>query len=526
MSIAERTSGIPVRPRAAAGVRPFSLRTILLVGGICLVPIMLYAPFFSEPFARDEGFYAAATQGMLHGQVPYRDFFDNKPPLIYYWYALSFLLFGEHLWAPRVLVSILVSLATLCVYFNGRLLYSHRGGVAAALIFALSIGVTTFEIDANTEFFMLLPMAAGFLAFTSATQTGSRWMFFLAGVAGGATILTKTIYVLPMAFLFLYAAWYRRPDGTLRSALRPEAWARPALMIAGSLVTLVVVAAPIVAAGALGDMLEALTVYSMQYSDGVTLGYRATTLVILPLFLLVVGGPLLVMPIGGSVLTMRGKDRAAGIMVAGWLLAGLASVMIVGRYYHHYFAALLPAVALLSAPAVLWVLDRRRTPVGMLLIAGVLPLLMAAPLATSLKAYLQPTPAERHVAKFTGGMGAKWEVQSLALGQWLKERTAPQDRIYNLGFEAELYFYSDRTSPSRFYFDHAFGLDSKYEAEALAELEANPPKYVIDTARYEGETLAQSNYYSVPIHDWIAANYDYVGYIEFADVWQLKGAGQ
>jgi 4-amino-4-deoxy-L-arabinose transferase-like glycosyltransferase len=526
LSIAERTSGIAARPRALPGVRALNLRTALLVGGICLIPIALYAPFYTEPFARDEGFYAAAAQGMLHhGQVPYRDFFDNKPPLVFCWYAFSFLLFGQHVWAPRVVVSVLVSLATLCVYLTGRQLYSPRGASVAALIFACSISFTKLEINGNTEFFMLLPMSAGFLAFTRATKTGSRWMYFLAGVAGGATVLTKTIYALPMVFLFCYAVWARRPERSWSGVLKVEAWGRPALMVAGSLLLLMVVSAPIVLSGALWDMLDALTYYSLIYSSDVTWGYRAYAVAILPLFLLVVVGPLLLLAAGGSVLALRGENRAQGIMLVGWLLAGLASIMVVGRYYHHYFAALLPAAALVSAPAVLWMLERRKTLLVKVLLGGVLPLVAMSPLSYTVKAYFQPNAAQRHAAKFGVGLEGNWELLSPALGQWLKENSQPGDRIYNLGFESQLYFYSGRTSPTRFYFDHAFALDKKYESEALRDLAADPPALVVDSAKYEGNKHAM-NYYSEPIHDWIAANYDYVGFIEFADVWRLKQAAQ
>ncbi|MEK7248748.1 MAG: PKD domain-containing protein, partial [Chloroflexota bacterium] len=52
---------------------------------LCLVPLLLYLPFLGTPFERDEGVYATIAQGVLDGKVPYRDLFDNKPPLVYGW---------------------------------------------------------------------------------------------------------------------------------------------------------------------------------------------------------------------------------------------------------------------------------------------------------------------------------------------------------------------------------------------------------------------------------------------------------
>src|SRR5688572_6502799 len=90
-------------------------RLAVLLAAVCAVPIFLYVPFLNEPFQRDEGMYAAIGQLILAGDLPYRDGFDNKPPLIFGWYALSFLIFGEHVWAPRLVAAVLVSTTTLLV---------------------------------------------------------------------------------------------------------------------------------------------------------------------------------------------------------------------------------------------------------------------------------------------------------------------------------------------------------------------------------------------------------------------------
>jgi 4-amino-4-deoxy-L-arabinose transferase-like glycosyltransferase len=498
--------------------------TVLLIAGICAIPMALYVPFLNEPFMRDEGLYAASAQGLLHGQVPYRDFFDNKPPLIYGWYALSFIVFGQTLWAPRLLVSLLVSLATLCVYLNGRLIYSHRAGLVAAVAFALSIGITKLEINANTEFFMLLPMTINLLAFTQAWRKRSGWWYLVAGVAGGATILTKTVYALPMMFLFAFAVWFSRPRRSWLAVVSPQAWKQPAMMIVGSLIALVIVSLPVVLAGGLPDMIEALTYYSLIYSDAVSTTTRLLVIVTTPVYLVLILGPWALLAAGGAVLTFRGKERPTGILLAGWFVSGVASMCLAGRFYNHYWIAVLPAIALLIPPAVEWIHERWWTRLGRVLLLGVLPISLFVPLSLSLNTYLQPTPAARHQAKYGTNERTDWETQSPALGEWLKEHTSPGDYIYDLGFQGELYFYADRTSPTRFYFDHAFGLDEKYEREAIDELSAHPPVYVVDSARYEKPTPI--NYYSYPVHEWVVKNYDYVGKIQYADVWRLKGTDE
>ena len=65
---------------------------------------------------------------MLHGYLPYRDIFDHKPPLIYVWYAASFLLFGQNIVAPRILAALTWSATTFLVYVQGKLLLPAASG--------------------------------------------------------------------------------------------------------------------------------------------------------------------------------------------------------------------------------------------------------------------------------------------------------------------------------------------------------------------------------------------------------------
>jgi 4-amino-4-deoxy-L-arabinose transferase-like glycosyltransferase len=516
------------RPGSVAlpSLEEWSLGRTLLVAAVCSLPILLYAPFFNSPFMRDEGYYASAAQGMLHGGVPYTDFFDNKPPLIYVWYAASFLLFGETVWAPRLLASVTVSVASLFVFLNARLLFeSHRSGIIAGLAFAACVGLAKIaETNANTEFFMLLPMTSGLYAFLQARRTGGKWWYAVAGALGGVTVLTKTIYAIPMAFLFAFAVLQNRAALNEQATVwSRKAWSGPSLMIAGSLAVFAVVALPLLALGAFGEMIEALTYYSLVYSGDVTLLTRTVTVVKSPLFLLMHSGPLLALAVYGGWLLIRGKGQPTGVLLAGWFLANLVSITAVGRFYNHYYVVLFPAMALLVPTGLEAVLAAKRSAGRALLMRVSLAALAITPLLFTFYIYGQSDPTQRHLAKYGSDMRTNWEAQSPGLGQWLKERTTPDDYIYNFGFQSELYFYADRQPPTRFFFDHAFGLDTKYEDEAIRELSENPPLYIADSAIYERKTAL--NYYSERVHEWIVQNYDYLGQYYYADIYVLKGRG-
>src|SRR3990172_13194561 len=160
-------------PASAAGVlsRRFWLDHAPLIV-LCLLPVLLYLPALASPFERDEGVYATIAQGLLNGQVPYRDLFDNKPPLVYGWYAFSFLLFGESVVAPRIVASLLLSLTTLSLFSQVRMVLPRGVAYAAAGIFAVSTGLPFVALHANTEAYMLLPLVLSLVAFTIGMRHG------------------------------------------------------------------------------------------------------------------------------------------------------------------------------------------------------------------------------------------------------------------------------------------------------------------------------------------------------------------
>lgn len=487
-----------------------------LLGFVCILPILLYLPFLTEPFNNDEGFYAAVAQLVLHGGLPYRDAFDNKPPAVFGWYALSFLMFGEHVWAPRLLVSALVSLTVPLIYLEGRLLFSSRTGLIAAFAFAVSIGLARFDTNANTEYFMLLPMTAGLVAFTLGQQRCSLWWYALSGVCSGVAIMTKETSLFPFAFLL---AWVLVPGFRARPA-RPEAVRAAAVLAAGCAVAVAGLIAPFVVLGAFGDFWDVAVVYTFAYVGHAPLGARVGFLLLAVLIPSIVAGPWVLLSLLALGRASRDRDRVIWFVV-GWLFASGLGIVSAGQYFWHYNVQLLPGLSLL-APLGFAALARRFRTSAPRAIAPALLLAIASlgALAFSFNVYLRQTPSARHEAKFGHALLTGWETQSPALGQYLADHTQPADYIYNLGFQSELYFYADRRSPTRYMFDRPLEIDNSLVDDALRDLAQRMPAYIVDSARYE--TYKTPQYDRSRFEMFFAEHYEYLGKIYYADVYRLK----
>ena len=507
---------------AAAALRPRSAGKALLdalpLTIICLLPVILYLPFLAAPFERDEGVYATIAQGLLHGKVPYRDLFDNKPPLVYGWYAFSFMIFGEHLAAPRILASLLLSFTTLSIFGQARIVFSRGVAYCAAALFGLSTGLPFVALHANTEAYMLLPLATAFLAFTIGMRRSSmRWMC-LAGALCAIAMMTKQVAVWNLLGLAGVATvWRWRDDGLRWTTLRPAA-----MLTAGAALAVALIAIPFAATGSLGELFYANVSYNWLYVGVLSYGERLADFSEGFIFFSAVAAPLVAGAFWGLLTVVFRRKQPFDYLIIVWAAASAAGVAMGGRFFPHYFLHLLPAMAVLTAVVGYERLARRRIEPLSRPALGLALLLVAASLTTNGVLYLAPRLAERHVAQNVYEQ-KEWEDASQALAQYVKERTGPEDKIFNFGREAQIYFYADRQPAVRYFSDWPFWWDDQTLNQTVAALRLTRPVYLIDSAL--PPLFPDYRQYHPPVlMSLLQTDYDYVGRIYFADVYRLKGS--
>lgn len=484
---------------------------------ICLLPILLYLPFMSAPFERDEGVYATIADGMLKGQVPYRDLFDNKPPIVFVWYAVGFLLFGEQVAAPRIVAAVLLSITTLSLYAQVRMLFPRGVAYLAAALFALSTGLPYVALHANTEAYMLLPLVLSLLAFTTAIKTSRLRWFLVSGIFGGLAILTKQVAVWNLLALGGMALWWswRKSGGGWRALL-------PSLCLGGgSALAIAVVALPWAYSGALGDFFYATVAYNYKYVGMVSNAQRLFLLkrtVLFFLFFSAVAAPLTIGALAGLLTLLRIRKPFGYYLLIIWALASAVGVATGGRFYPHYFLEIMPVLAILTAVVVY---DRFRTrrfrPVPKVLLVAA-ALFVAISLTTSGLLYFAPDNTERTFSDDVYYQ-KEWEEASRQLGAYIAARTAPDDRIFNYGRESQLYFYADRLPAAPYFYDWAYTYDENALAETIAVLREQPPVYIIDSVQPPLYDLSER---SSAFGQFLRERYEYVGHIYFADVYRLK----
>ena len=158
----------------------------------------------------DEAAHLLGARALTHGDRLYVDFADNKPPLVYAFYALAQLLLGPGLdsvrWFGALVLIPSIALAALA-YFR-----FERAGVAAGVAFVVASS-TLFASDGQVvhcEHVMLLPLAWS-LVLTRAPQFFSRvGLLFVAGALVGLATLGKQPAALSLVAYGVGVLWFAR----------------------------------------------------------------------------------------------------------------------------------------------------------------------------------------------------------------------------------------------------------------------------------------------------------------------------
>ncbi|NJN65437.1 MAG: glycosyltransferase family 39 protein, partial [Chloroflexaceae bacterium] len=164
----------------------------------------LRSPMHALPLERDEGAYAVIAVRWMAGDIPYRDLFDHKPPLVYLVYGLARFCSPDPVRAIRMLATLYLLASGVVVFLTGWRLYGRWSAVGALALFLAYGSSWRFQgLTFNSEAIMTLPAMLGCLFAVWGMQVRRPWLFALAGGWVGLAALAKPVGVLLLGPLCL-----------------------------------------------------------------------------------------------------------------------------------------------------------------------------------------------------------------------------------------------------------------------------------------------------------------------------------
>jgi 4-amino-4-deoxy-L-arabinose transferase-like glycosyltransferase len=483
-------------------------REYFILALIVAVAILLRMTFLHEPFERDEGWYATIAQEILHGGIPYRDAIDQKPPGVFYLYAIAMATFGHTTEAIRIFTALYSSLTLLAVYWLARSLSGAVAGLCAGGVMALFFCAPLLQASSsNSEVFMVLPLVLSACFFVKGYHRQDRRFLLVSGTFAALAMLIKTVALPYVALLYLCAIFFDREGLSLKRVLLSlGALLLPAFSLA------IITLGYFQLNGALADFLHWNITVPFKYSKS-GLGVTGPTLGSSLQFL----GAELILPALLAVTTalwLLVRNRTLpNVYVALLLPASCVAVLMPGMNYPHYFIQLMPFFAVLAGIGLAALFQRKGVLlwISLPVIAG----LFSYYVYTDYKYYLVYPPDVVSQDKYGPTFA-----NSVYIARYIKEHTEPSDYIFQWGFEPELYFLSGRRTPVPFISSTIINnMSSPTRAieHMIASLEQKKPKYILvqpKWSQWPGEAQ---------ILRYIALNYKYEATLYYALIFRRNG---
>lgn len=464
-------------------------RVCVTLAGLLLV---LRLPSLVQPMGPDQGLYAYVGERILHGELAYRDAWDQKPPGIHYVYALL-----RYVWPTDAAVAaadlIAAVLVAVFLWMLGTRLGGPLAGGAAAVLFLLlsdpsfaRYGGVRVRSQCET-FIALLTTAALTLAVTDGQQGPRARRLVLSGLLLGAVFMLKYnagIYAIVVIVAIVLTSGLTRRD--------------VALVAAGTLIIPLTLFAVFLRGAALNDLYRATIAYNVRYSGETYSGpvEMLSYLVRFPIqharvdALWFVGGLGCLVLLGAAL-----RTRSAWVPLV-WVATACLSVAINGsRGLPQYFVQAGPALALAAGVAGAIVLPRMpRVLSGVVVLAvavGVWRVNDFSKLASNVSHDLRYVTHQIDWRTHRARYGGQREIDKYSaldnadLGTMIAQHSRPEDTVYVFGFSAGAYVYGERRSASRFFWSRPVILDfnakdPRYGVNGLADdLQRNRPALII-----------------------------------------------
>ncbi len=428
-----------------------------------MVVLLVNAPQLAFPVGYNEAMFIEMGRGLFDGRLPYRDLFDQKPPLIYAWYGVIELIAGPGLlWSRTTIVAALGATAVLVALTARELYRTPVAGAIAGVSFGLATAQISVSREAQLDQLALLPLAGSIYSVFCRPPVSNRRLM-VGGLAAGLAVMLKPT-VVPFAVVLAVFVWER--TRSLRSA---------AIFSGSGLSILVITIGWLAAAGILHEAYDATVVFGLEYSSVEVEDGRINNGL---MFWGIALAPLAVLSAAGLVILVRQRATAL-IPILGLLLAGGLAVVLPGRYLLYYATLLLPTLSLCVPPAFSWL--RHGGPWVRIPAAAVL----------AFCCYIAVVAGDYFVPRFDLPQGS-------TLGSAIRGAARPEDRLWVHSNQPQIYYYSGVLPAHRYFTPQALAAREGADQQTLRDLEANPPRFIVsDVERYFPGLL-----------EFLTANYD------------------
>jgi hypothetical protein len=456
----------------------------ILLGLIFLV-VYLRSNFLNIPFERDEGAYGYYGKLLLEGKIPYKDFYEQKFPGIFYFYAFMVGIFGETVKGIHFGFTLLNIATFTLLFFASRRLFSPLAGVITAITYAIvsftpTLSGFTIQGEHGVAFFVSL----GIYFYSYAAKSTSWKYYFLMGLALGGAFMVKTSGMFLVLWGGIAVVIDFLFDGNKRTV--KEFFRRTLIYSGGVFLVIGILFLIIALKGSFSEMIywsyeiPKRYVGKIKWEDGKQyLEYTYKAITTDYKFFWIHSALAL-----GVVLLKNISWRMKLVFIA---LIGFSTLTIFPGFYFygHYWIQILPGLSILAGLTFYAINDLIKNRFGIksanigyiyvsiFIVATLLHL-------NKLKDYYFNPNYDRILRTVYGNNPFP---ETMRIADYINANSKPGDNIVSIGSEPEIYFYTKKHCPSRHaYFSALVDNVPEHKAwqrEFVKDVEKAKPRYII-----------------------------------------------
>ncbi len=444
----------------------YPYKTVWFLAAVCFLFILLRFPSLYEPhWYGDEGIYQVVGRAINGGRILYKDIWDNKPPLLYLYYAVV----NGNLFLIKLLSMGAGLGAVVCFYFLSKKLFlKNYVPYISTMVFTFLFGLPILEGNiANAENFMLLPIiAASLLIFKYFESKNLKILIYsglLLSIAGATKIVALFDFSAFIYFIFLNDHFKKRIN------------TKPYFYFLLSFVSILLIAAfYFLLRGAFWDFMSGVFLDNVSYVGQQNRSSYPQVLIILKLLLLT-----------GAVLFLykiRNKLSQSSLFIYIWTVFALYSSFFSARPYIHYLLVILPAFSLLVGNLFE---DKKTRVVSLIIVASI-----------SLLAYFHFQVYQKNIRYYMNYLNFvtsqstadsyeaffDWSTpRDYALASFIKENVRQDERIFVWSDRAQIYALSNQLPIGKYVVGYHITFYKDADVITKEQLDMVRPKYIIQT---------------------------------------------
>lgn len=436
--------------------------------------LLRFPSFFEPDWYGDEGIYQAIGMGLDRGRLLYQGVWDNKPPLLYLFYAAV----NSNLPLIRILSCLFGIGAILCflilvrrLFQNTKITYLTTG------IFTLIFGLPLLEGNiANAENFMLFPILLSALFIyqlknTAYTLNNKRYTLFLPGLLLGLAFLFKVVAIFDFSafLLFIVINNYKWKEYSLKY------FKKYIPFLLGFITPIFFTAIFFLIKHNFGNFFHSIFLSNIGY---VNYGNK----LIIPQGFLIIKLILLLLIISFLFYKkLKNQITPNVLFIFLWFSFSLFNAFFSQRPYTHYLLIILPSFCLLIG---LFFYVKRKQKILLFILISIIFIILFknfwfySKSLSYYKNFVSFVTKQKTVDQYRAFFD-KQTVRDYQIASFLKLYLKPKDNIFIWGDNAQLYYLTNTLPPGRFLAAYHVRENPNTIKETAKALQQNPPRFII-----------------------------------------------